>query len=117
MTVTVYCRRSVNASVSVVGGNGGLGVDGFTIPDQIIWVDDTPDDLSDFAGHEELIPGRTVDGTPGGEEGEEATGGTAATAGRSPSRASSTTPSRRSTSAEVPAAQEARAGLQVSTER
>ena len=84
VAVTVYCRQSINAGVSAVGGigapggaggNGGRGVDGFTIPDQVVWVDDTPDDLSDFSGHEELIPGRTVDGTPGGNGGGGGNGG------------------------------------------
>lgn len=84
VAVTVYCRRSINASVSAVGGTGapgglggygGRGVDGFVTPDQVIWVDDTPDNLSNFAGHEEVIPGRSVDGTPGGDGGMGGTGG------------------------------------------
>lgn len=84
VAVTIYCRRSINATVSVTGGSGasggpggtgGRGVDGFIVPDQVIWVDDTPDDLSNFAGHEEIIPGRTVDGTPGGDGGSGGSGG------------------------------------------
>lgn len=84
VAVTVYCRRSANAGVMSVGGigapggsggNGGRGVDGFTIPDQVVFVDDTPDDLSDSQGHEELIPGRTVDGTQGGNGGGGGNGG------------------------------------------
>lgn len=90
VAVTVYCRRSINAGVSAVGGigapggaggNGGRGVDGFTIPDQVVWVDDTPDDLSNFSGHEELIPGRTVDGTPGGNGGVGGNGGNGGSGG------------------------------------
>jgi hypothetical protein len=82
--VTVYCRRSVNANVLAAGGNGapggsggpgGRGVDGFIIPDQTVWVDDTPDNLSNFSGHEEFIPGGTVDGTPGGNGGGGGNGG------------------------------------------
>ena len=84
VTVTIYCRRSVNAGISVVGGSGapggtggtgGRGVDGFVIPDQVIWVDDTPDDLSNSVGHEEIIPGRMVEGTPGGQGGMGGSGG------------------------------------------
>lgn len=91
VAVTVYCRRSINAGVSAMGGmgapggaggNGGRGVDGFTIPDQVVWVDDTPDDLSNFSGHEELIPGRTVDGTPGGNGGAGGNGGNGGNGGR-----------------------------------
>ena len=126
VAVTVYCRQSINAGVSAVGGigapgggggNGGRGVDGFTIPDQVVWVDDTPDDLSDFSGHEELTPGRTVDGTPGGEAAEAAAAGTAGTEERSSSRASSTTRSRRSTYVEVSADRAVQAVRPVSTER
>ncbi len=82
--VTVYCRRSINANVLATGGigapggaggGGGRGVDGFTTPDQVVWVDDTPDDLSNFSGHEEIIPGATVDGTPGGFGGVGGNGG------------------------------------------
>ncbi len=83
-TVTVRCRRSVNAHISVAGGhgaaggaggNGSRGVGGHVIPDQTVWVNDTPDDLSDFAGHEELIPGETILGTPGGDGGGGGPGG------------------------------------------
>jgi hypothetical protein len=91
VTVTVYCRQSINAGVSSVGGNGapggaggngGGGVAGFTIPDQVVWINDTPDDLSNFSGHEELIPGRTVDGTPGGNGGGGGSGGNGGNGGK-----------------------------------
>lgn len=84
VAVTVYCRRSVNASVSAFGGNGapggpggngGRGIDGYIVPDKVVWVDDTPDDLSNFSGHEETIPGFAVDGTPGGHGGGGGNGG------------------------------------------
>jgi hypothetical protein len=82
--VTIYCRRSINANILATGGigapggaggTGGHGVDGFTIPDQTVEVDDTPNDLSNFSGHEEFIPGGTVDGTPGGNGGAGGNGG------------------------------------------
>lgn len=88
--VTVYCRRSINANVLATGGigapggpggTGGRGVDGFTIPDQTVWVDDTPDNLSNFSGHEEIIPGSTVDGTPGGNGGIGGNGGSGGNGG------------------------------------
>jgi len=85
-SVTVRCRHSLNARIDVsggngagggAGGNGGPGVNGFTTPDRTIWVDDTPDDPSNFEGHEEFIPGVTVDGTPGGDGGSGGAGGNA----------------------------------------
>jgi hypothetical protein len=88
--VTIYCRRSINANILATGGigapggtggNGGRGVDGFTIPDKTVWVDDTPDNLSNFAGHEEFIPGGTVDGTPGGDGGPGGNGGNGGSGG------------------------------------
>jgi hypothetical protein len=83
-TVTVRCRRSVNAHISAAGGNGAAGgaggngsrgVGGHIIPDQTVTVDDTPDDPSDFSSHEEFIPGETIAGTPGGDGGGGGTGG------------------------------------------
>jgi hypothetical protein len=89
-SVTVYCRRSINANVLATGGigapggsggPGGRGVDGFTVPDSTEWVDETPDDLSNFAGHEVFTPGFTVDGTPGGNGGGGGNGGSGGNGG------------------------------------
>jgi hypothetical protein len=84
VTVTVYCRRSINAGVSSAGGigapggtggTGGLGVAGFIVPDQVVFHPDHPDDPSDTSGHEEFIPGFTVEGTSGGGGGPGGNGG------------------------------------------
>ena len=89
-TVTVICRRSRNARISVAGGrgagggaggNGGPGVNGYVIPDRVIWVDDTPEDLTNSSGHEEFIPGEAIEGTPGGDGGGGGFGGAGGNAG------------------------------------
>jgi hypothetical protein len=83
-TVTVYCRRSINAQISVRGGpggpagNGGNGAGG-TADSEIAGytevVDSTPDDLSDFATHEVYHPPVPIPGIPGGKGGWGGAGG------------------------------------------
>lgn len=82
-SVTVMCRRSINAHISVAGGsatsggpggNGARGVDGHITPDKTIFVVDDK-----FAepptGHEEFVAGQTISGTPGGDGGAGGAGG------------------------------------------
>jgi hypothetical protein len=75
-SVTVMCRRSINARVSVTGGpgaagapgaDGAPGVDGYATSDQYVWVVDDPGPPP--IGHEEFRPGETFPGTKGGDGG------------------------------------------------
>lgn len=71
--VTVLCRRSVNAKISVAGGgggaggpggNGGPGINGFFTPEGTEVVDRDPFDEN--PGDTIIIPEKDVPGTPGG---------------------------------------------------
>ncbi|MFD7325313.1 hypothetical protein ACFV9D_30160 [Streptomyces sp. NPDC059875] len=82
-SVTVMCRRSVNAHVTVAGGNGTgggpggngtQGVNGHVVLDRVVFVEDVPGAIPPV-GHEETIPGRTILGTPGGHGGSGGNGG------------------------------------------
>lgn len=93
-SVTVMCRRSINAHVSVAGGtgfhggpgtNGIDGINGSVTEDREIFVEDrvqpplgtlAPGETSPPpTGHFETIPGQTILGTPGGDGGTGGTGG------------------------------------------
>jgi hypothetical protein len=83
-TVTVYCRRSVNAQISVAGGNGApgghggngtAGANGAFIGEHFETRDLTPNDPFDFEFEDVLIPAETIDGTPGGDGGGGGSGG------------------------------------------
>jgi hypothetical protein len=83
-TVTVYCRRSVNAFITVAGGrgaqggaggNGSSGVHGINIPAHTELVDQTPDDPLDFDFVQVEVPELTIPGTLGGNGGAGGTGG------------------------------------------
>jgi hypothetical protein len=86
-TVTVRCKRSVNAHISVSGGsgaNGGAGADGTAgVADIIIegqWIT-VADPWPMETTHEEWIPGETIPGTPGSPAGIGGIGGTGGNAG------------------------------------
>lgn len=80
--VTVMCRKSINAHISVVGGagsaggaggNGSHGVNGHVIPDWTETIDNDPFD--DIPPQEIFHPGETIFGTPGGSGGYGGAGG------------------------------------------
>jgi hypothetical protein len=89
-TVTVYCRRSINASITVVGGrgapggaggNGSAGVHGQFIAAHTEQVDLTPGDPFDFEFSEVQVPEQTIAGTPGGDGGGGGSGGSGGNGG------------------------------------
>jgi hypothetical protein len=89
-SVTIYCRRSINAQISVAGGhassggrggNGTAGANGAVIADHFETVDLTPNDPFDFEFEDVLVPGETIDGTPGGNGGDGGAGGSGGNGG------------------------------------
>ncbi|CAJ0888858.1 hypothetical protein AMST5_03913 [freshwater sediment metagenome] len=80
-SITLRCKRSVNAYVNVSGGSGaggGAGADGIEgTPDTIIegyWVT-VPDPWPMETTHEEWVPGEVIPGTPGSPPGMGGAGG------------------------------------------
>ncbi|TDB88675.1 hypothetical protein E1264_10660 [Actinomadura sp. KC216] len=84
-SVTVMCRRSINAHVSAVGGtgaggstgaNGTPGVDGYSTPEQQVFVPEEPWNPTSTTGEYVLKPSEIRPGTPGGNGGPGGDGGT-----------------------------------------
>ncbi|KAA9105501.1 hypothetical protein [Microbacterium rhizomatis] len=89
-SVTIYARRTVNAQISVAGGNatsggrggnGTAGGNGSYTAEHTEQRDLTPNDPFDFEYEDVLVPEMTIDGTPGGNGGYGAPGGSGGNGG------------------------------------